>query len=338
MATYTGVADANGDFTVPFTSAYTSGQKITVTAEKNNATKSIELYAPSEFIGGGVIQFSGTMENFPNNIGVVTLKSDISGEIQANTFNATNSLLFQKAKGLKIDGLITQIQASGFRGWLDAEILEINSSTLAFIGQNAFQDWSKCKSLSLSSSITAIGNFAFSGWSDFDGILHIPLLIQSIGTNAFQNWITAKGVTFPPNINLAIISTDAFSTWSLAEGLELPSGITTIQAQAFIAWSKATTLTLPDTLQTVGNSAFWGWNKLTSLTIPTSVTSLEAGAFENMSSCNELICMKVTPPAAVASTFAGLKSMCLVKVPSASLSAYQSAPGWSEHASKMIGI
>ena len=39
-----GVADLNGDFTVPFSSNYTSGQKITVTAEKDSATKTIELF------------------------------------------------------------------------------------------------------------------------------------------------------------------------------------------------------------------------------------------------------------------------------------------------------
>mgnify|MGYP001618506052 FL=1 len=42
MPTVTGTADANGDFNIALGANYTSGEKITVTAEKDSAEKTIE--------------------------------------------------------------------------------------------------------------------------------------------------------------------------------------------------------------------------------------------------------------------------------------------------------
>lgn len=339
MTTYTAVADANGDFIVPFSSNYTSGQKITVTAEKDGAIKEIELFAPSDPIGGGVIQFSGNMSNFPANIGNITLKSDVAGQIGNYAFNAVDGVggnLFSKAKGLSIEGGVTNIGVGAFKDWNSSEFLNILSTSLLVVNNSAFINWNKCTVINIPAGITTIGNSAFQGWSEFTSILNLPASINSIGSFAFSGWTKALGVVLP--LNLTTIAASSFSSWSAALSLNIPNGVSAIQQQAFISWSAATSLTLPDTLISVGNSAFWGWNKLLSLTIPTSVATLEAGAFENMSSCNEIICMRATPPSAVASTFNGLKATCVIKVPTTALAAYQAAAGWSVHAAKMIGV
>lgn len=161
MATYTGVADSNGDFTIPFSQNYTSGQKVTVTAEKLGAEKSIELFAPSDTTGGGIIQFSGDMTNFPNNIGVVTLSSEVSGIIRSYCFSAeTNAEVFWRgATGLILKGEITAIYYSAFNSWTKAKILELPPK-IQIIDSFAFANWGAVSNLILPETLTSIGNFA----------------------------------------------------------------------------------------------------------------------------------------------------------------------------------
>lgn len=182
MAIYTGVADANGDFNIPFSANYTSGQKVTVTAEKDGATKSIELFAPSDTLGGGAIQFSGTLANFPNNIGHVTI-TGLSGAIGNTAFYSSFSDEWcGKATGLTVDHGVTSIGSSAFSGWSGALSLLLPEGLLT-ISQYAFDGWSKCKTVTLPSSITSIADGAFRGLSVCESITiyaTTPPLITSI--------------------------------------------------------------------------------------------------------------------------------------------------------------
>ena len=243
MTTYTGVADANGDFTVPFSSNYTSGQKITVTAEKDSATKSIELFAPSDTTGGGVIQFTGNLTNFPVNIGNIVL-TQLSGSIANSTFDGTpNNCMYKKATGL---------------------------------------DMSQCQ-------ITSIGS-------------------------------------------------EAFYSWSAATSLALNNGLQTIGNSAFYAWASLIELIIPDSVVSIGDSAFSDINALQKLTIGSACTTIADYAFSELIACNEIVMKPLTPPAIQTYTLQFLKSTCVIKVPAASLSAYQAAAKWSAHASKMVGV
>lgn len=243
MTTYTGVADANGDFTIPFSSNYTSGQKITVTAEKDSAVKTIELHAPSDTTGGGVIQFTGNLTNFPFNIGNIVL-TQLSGAIANSAFDsATNFNLFGKATGL-----------------------DMSATTVTIIGRATFQNW------------------------------------------------------------------------RAATSLILPQTLTYIDAYGFVSWSALFELVIPDSCLGVGESACSGMTALTKLTIGTSFSNANDNAFSDMSSLTEMILRGTTPPTIQASTLAGLNGSCIIKVPLASLSAYQTASNWSAHASKMVGV
>lgn len=142
MATYTGTADANGDFSISFgANTYTSGEKITLTTEKDSATKSIELFAPSDVVGGGVIQFTGSLDYFPANIGGIIVSGITNFENSA--FYANNNNLFKKATSLEIKAPAAFVSTSAFRGWTLAASL-ILPSTITNIGSNAFDGWSEC--------------------------------------------------------------------------------------------------------------------------------------------------------------------------------------------------
>ncbi|MEG0341986.1 MAG: leucine-rich repeat protein [Acinetobacter sp.] len=175
MATYTGVADANGGFTVPFSSSYTGGQKVTVTAEKGAATKTIELFAPSEVVGNKPnIEVSGNWDNFPANIGTVTIT--VSGTIASSAFwYKGDNYGFSNATNLEIKG------CSG-------------------IGLYAFKSWKKMTSLTLDVSVKIIDGFAFESCS---ALLNIVLPgVVNVGVGAFRYC----GAVLSVDIGTAIIT------------------------------------------------------------------------------------------------------------------------------------
>lgn len=147
MATYTGVSDANGDFTIPFSASYTSGQKVTVKAEKGGAEKSIELNAPSEVVGGGILSFSGNGTSFPNNIGNATV-SGINGAIPFYCFAALfgASHIFEKVKGLTIESGVTSLGDYAFQYWIGSLFVDL-PDTLTSIGGYTFQNLNSCDTI-----------------------------------------------------------------------------------------------------------------------------------------------------------------------------------------------
>ena len=266
MATYTGTADAGGNFTIGFGgNNYTSAQKVTVTATKDGNSKSVELYAPADTTGGGVIQFSGTMTNFPDNVGGVTV-AGINGPIK----------------------------------------------TQAFAAYYAGHIWKKATSLTIGAGVTTIGTFAFAAWS------------------------AATTLTIPNSVTT--ISDYAFNAWSAMTTLNLGTGLTTIGPSAFQGCSALTSITIPNSVTTIGQSGFYGCVAATFIQIGSAVTSIGGNAFYNATACNEMRCLPLTPPSIISNTFSNLKSTCVIKVPAASLTLYQTAANWSAHASKMVGV
>lgn len=205
MATYTGLADANGDFTVPFSSNYTSGEKITVKAEKDGAEKTIQLYAPSE-ISGGTISFGGSLTDFPQNITSVTI-SQILGSIANEAFKgpsyATEETFQTKATSLIIDCQITRIGNLAFANW--ASIQSINfPGTLVEIGSLAFSGCGALTRLVIPSSVSTIDYDAFNSCGSILSV-SIGTGIKSIGDSAFAYLSNAVSVTChaitPPTIS-----------------------------------------------------------------------------------------------------------------------------------------
>lgn len=202
MATYTAMADTNGDFTIPFSSKYTGGQKIKVTAEKDGATKTIDIYAPAE-VTGGVLSFGGSLLDFPINITSVTIKQ-ISGSISNESFSALGSpnTFMSKATSLVIDCDIHGIGFYSFAGWPLIKTIQF-PPTLLNIGEGVFYSCGSLESLVFPSSLQTIGQDAFNNCS---AILNITFGagLTSIGANAFAYLANAVSVTclatIPPTI------------------------------------------------------------------------------------------------------------------------------------------
>lgn len=183
----------------------------------------------------------------------------------------------------------------------------------------------------LPNSVTTLSDYSFSNanMKNFD----IGTGVTSIPQYCFA--YTGKLTTFNFR-NVTAIGDFAFSGSNI-QTINLPNLLTTLGTGCF-QFAKATEITLGSGITTIAASAFYQCTFCTKFTIGINVNNILSNAITNLTACNELICLPTTPPALNASALTGLKSTCVIKVPSASLTAYQTAANWSAHASKMVGV
>lgn len=91
---------------------------------------------------------------------------------------------------------------------------------------------------------------------------------------------------------------------------------------------------IEDTVSSIRPLAFIFNKQLKTAVIPDTVTSIGSEAFEQSPNMAAVFCMATTPPTLGAYAFYGTND-CPIYVPSASVSAYQSATGWSDYSSRI---
>lgn len=119
--------------------------------------------------------------------------------------------------------------------------------------------------------------------------------------------------------------------------VEIGQCVTSIGATAFRNCTGLTSITIPDSVTSIGGYAFSYCSSLSSITISSGVTSIGAGVFRY---CTGLISITVearTPPT-LGSWALFEANDCPIYVPAASVSAYKSASGWSDYASRIQAI
>jgi hypothetical protein len=118
----------------------------------------------------------------------------------------------------------------------------------------------------------------------------------------------------------------------------IPNSVTTISTNAFERCYSLTSVTIPNGVTTIGNNAFYYCYGLTSVTIPNGVTTIGNNAFNNCYGMAHYYVYSTTPPTlGGTSVFNTIPADCVIHVPAASLSEYQSATNWSAHKAKMVG-
>lgn len=137
---------------------------------------------------------------------------------------------------------------------------------------------------------------------------------------------------------LQIIEDYTFSSCSSLEKV-VAKGVRRIGKYAFQYCSSLTKIEITEGINTLQSHAFQCCKALTSVTIPSTVIVIEDYVFTNCNACREIILRPTNPP----TLDLGFISTTLVfpvfkiKVPAASLSAYQAAKNWSTYRKYMEG-
>ena len=120
--------------------------------------------------------------------------------------------------------------------------------------------------------------------------------------------------------------------------VNIPNTITTIGGNAFSACSALETITIPNNVITISNNAYNTCSGLTSAIIGSGVTTIGANAFSACRNLTSITVLATTPPTlGDVNAFADTNN-CPIYVPSASVTAYQTATNWSNYASRINPI
>jgi len=115
-------------------------------------------------------------------------------------------------------------------------------STVALIGDEAFEECTNLTSITIPDSVTSIGRSIFKQCTGLTSIT-IPNSVTSIGNEAFYECSSLISIT-------------------------IPDSVTSIGDDAFYGCTSLTSITIPYTVISIGNEAFYECTSLTSITLP----------------------------------------------------------------------
>lgn len=234
----------------------------------------------------------------------------------------------------------TSITSSQFTGniWITGEITI--PSTITSIGGNAFQNCKAIHKITINSTAASIlsNTTVFTNCASLKS-LTIPSTITSIGYDFCAECYSLLGPLTIPSGVTTLNQGDIFENATSLRVLNLSNTITTLGSYFCSNDYNLTNITLPSSLTSISTYCFRNCYRLTNITIPSGVTSIGNNSFYACYGLKEIHMLPTTPPTlGGTSAFSGIPADCIFYVPSASLSAYQSATNWSTFASQMVGV
>ncbi len=213
-------------------------------------------------------------------------------------------------------------------------------SSVTYLGEAAFGLCTGLTSVTVPASVTDMGAAPFTGC---DGLTTLkvasgnPVYSSPNNCNAIirtydHALINGCNTTLIP-YNVTAIETGAFYSLPSLTSIAIPSSVTSIGRFAFAQCTGLTSVTFPSSVIDIGDRAFQGCTGLTSVKLPSSLTAIGVDAFQGCILMS-VTCLAQTPPglANEAVFDLGTYANATLNVPSASVSAYQDAFGWSNFA------
>jgi len=174
--------------------------------------------------------------------------------------------------------------------------------TLRTIGRSAFAVCLNLYSIEIGNSITTIGENTFIGCYGLTKV-NMGSSVTTIGPCAFQYCYALSDLTMGDHL-------------------------TSVGNSAFDDCSSLTKVVIPNSLTTISSGMFSDCTKLSEITIPSSINYIDGGAFGYCTALKTIYSLNPIPPTCVGGFT--LVTPSKVYVPASSVSAYKSAPVWSD--------
>ena len=207
----------------------------------------------------------------------------------------------------------------------DSVIIHGQTFFIRELDQDAFRECSLVTNIHFPPTLTTIRSSALRNCTNLTS-LHLPPSLHTLHYEPFASCISLSHVSWPPSAT--VVPRNCFVACHSLRRIVLPEGVTAIHQDAFTDCNSLEDISLPSTLERLDRGVFYQCSSLRSITLPEHVKVLGEYLFYGCSSLEELRVLAPVPPAASAivdSTFHGV-----VRVPAASLEAYQKAPVWSD--------
>ncbi len=244
---------------------------------------------------------------------------------------------------------IKKIGSGAFSYCTSLEAIAIPSS-VETVDSGSFSDCTSLNTLTFGEGVKLINSSAFSNCSSLTEV-DIPGSVETVSYSAFYNCSALKDVTmhagtktiwnaafsgtaiesftFPGTVETVVSS--LFSNCDHLTSVDLV-GVKELASGSFYGLTSLTSATLYEGLTTI--YAAFGETGLTSVVIPASVTYLGGGAFASCPLTSATLLGTTPPEGSAAGAFDG--TTCPIYVPASAVEAYQTAPGWSPLADRIV--
>lgn len=264
-----------------------------------------------------------------------------------------NGVLTQFAIGSGVDkytipNSVKTIGATAFGNCHCLSNITIPNSVVA-IERKAFACCS-LRSISIPDSVTSIGREAFSHCWNLSSVM-VGAGVSSIGSSVFLGCerLAAFYGKFASKDNNCLIVDGKLICFAIGSGVDeytIPQGVISVNGGAFRGCASLKKISIPNSVTYIGAEAFKDCLSLKNIFIPSSVKKIAYSAFYGCTSLKMAVFKSTEPPSIGWSIFnyqVGDSMVnqgyigCDIYVPQKSISAYKSAPNWSDYADYIVG-
>ena len=154
----------------------------------------------------------------------------------------------------------------------------------------------------------------------------VPGSVKTIGTYAFHEVGSLTTLNLPEGKALTTIENYGISNCTLLANVNIPSTLRNL-GTGFLFGSKITSAVIPEGVEYLGHASLAGCSNLTRVELPASFKSSVAILYD-CPALTEVTCKALTPPSIEGFDDGTPLGSCTLKVPAASVSAYENAPIW----------
>ena len=256
-------------------------------------------------------------------------------EIGERAFGSTKGLeafevAGENASFASVDGVLYSKDLTTLLAYPNAKAIAepdfVVPTSVETIAPSAFYGADKVEHILLPDGLNSIGSWAFWSARALQDIT-LPEGITTVTEGMLRDCTALQQVSLPST--LTTIESQGLSGCAAMEHIDLPESLTSVAMLAFNTCLTLRDITIPDGVEELPLMCFNGCLALEKVVLGKGVSSFGPNAFANDNNIREVYSLNTVPPVSASFTEQTYGQATLY-VPGESLSAYQSADGWSD--------